>query len=338
MKYLILGVDPGITTAIAALDFDGNIVALYSRKKLGFKKLLEVIVKIGLPVIIACDVEVAPELVRKLASQFKAKIVLPERNLKVGEKQRMVEEYAKERNMYLQLPNDHERDALASAIFAFKKYRALFNKVDEYLKKIGKEELRDTVKKKLLLGEVSSLKEAVETKHEEISAKEIFVMQEEKYKQLKKKIKELKEALRKLKEEKEELKKKLKAATAPVIYDEKLKRLADKRLDTINALRTEVGKLKREIRTLVKKFEVKRKGYLIVEEIDGFDAEAAKNVVCDLVKVKGKLSKQVEKVLKDRGIKIYDGEVEVIDGIKVAKEKEDVYRKIINIIEEYRSR
>ena len=160
MKYLIVGVDPGITAAIACLDLDGNIVRIESGKKLGFNKIVELISEVGRPIIISTDVMYAPSLIKKLAEKYRSKIVIPNRNLKVGEKIKIV----KDNFENLKLENDHQRDALASAIFAFEKFKPLFEKIDKVLSKEDKEDEAELVKKKLVLGEAASIKDALKKK------------------------------------------------------------------------------------------------------------------------------------------------------------------------------
>lgn len=165
MRYIICGIDPGITSAICALDLNGNIVDVYSSKKFGLESIIEYITKIGRPVIFACDVANPPLLLKKLVAAFNARLVCPKEDMKVGEKQKIVEDTFPEDKRIINL---HMRDSCAAAIFAYRRFYDLFDKIDFVLKREGLMEKSDEIKKKLLLGEAESIKDALIEKPESI--------------------------------------------------------------------------------------------------------------------------------------------------------------------------
>jgi predicted RNase H-like nuclease (RuvC/YqgF family) len=67
--YLIVGVDPGTTKGIAALDFRGNVVGVLSGKEMGLDAVLEYLIGLGTVSVVATDVCPAPDFVLKVASR-----------------------------------------------------------------------------------------------------------------------------------------------------------------------------------------------------------------------------------------------------------------------------
>lgn len=59
-RYLIVGIDPGTTTAFAALDLDGNLLHLQSSRQMNMGDVIEALYKVGKPLIIASDVQDMP--------------------------------------------------------------------------------------------------------------------------------------------------------------------------------------------------------------------------------------------------------------------------------------
>ncbi|MFX1598110.1 MAG: DUF460 domain-containing protein [Promethearchaeota archaeon] len=134
-RNLIVGVDPGTTTGIAMLDFNGNVLTLRSTKIFSRSKIIRMISHFGTATVIATDVVPAPDFVQKLANVLKARLYLPSRVLSVAEKQEIVQQYAKEKN--LKVANSHQRDALASAIKALSRFRNMFEKIRAHIKETG---------------------------------------------------------------------------------------------------------------------------------------------------------------------------------------------------------
>ncbi len=117
-KYLIVGVDPGTTTAIAALDLDGNLVILNSSRMTSLAGVIESLYKVGKPLIIASDVQTMPYSVEKIRRAFNAVGYSPRQDINVPVKFELTSEFT--------YKNDHERDALSAAVNAFRHYRQKF--------------------------------------------------------------------------------------------------------------------------------------------------------------------------------------------------------------------
>jgi uncharacterized protein len=120
--YVIVGVDPGTTTAVAALDLGGRVVGAYSSKDMGVSQTVKHILSLGKPSVIASDVNPAPEFVSTIASQFGVRLFVPDKTLSVADK------------LDMSRPHDtqdaHQRDALAAAINAYAAYRKKLEKIE----------------------------------------------------------------------------------------------------------------------------------------------------------------------------------------------------------------
>lgn len=122
-RYLIAGVDPGTTTAVAIMDLAGNLLSIRSKKDWSASEVIEFITQHGMPVIIATDKKNPPEFVSKIKASFNAVLHSPKEDLNVEKKRELTAEY--------RVLNDHERDALAAAIDAFNNYQSKFRNIEK---------------------------------------------------------------------------------------------------------------------------------------------------------------------------------------------------------------
>ncbi|UEC43393.1 MAG: hypothetical protein METHAR1v1_1340012 [Methanothrix sp.] len=121
--YIIAGIDPGTTTGIAALNLRGELVDLVSGRALSPPDVIEWLSDRGKPLVVATDVSPAPEAVEKVKRSFSAVLYSPGGEIPSDEKIAIARGYG--------YRNDHERDALAAAASAYKKYRNKFQQVDK---------------------------------------------------------------------------------------------------------------------------------------------------------------------------------------------------------------
>jgi predicted RNase H-like nuclease (RuvC/YqgF family) len=119
--HVVVGIDPGTTTAVALLDLDGAVLDVWSTRTADTAAVIEWIIEHGRPVIVAADVEPMPETVEKIRRSFDAAGWVPEQDLPVDEKLHRTREQAYD--------NDHERDAMAAALFAFDDHADQFERV-----------------------------------------------------------------------------------------------------------------------------------------------------------------------------------------------------------------
>ncbi len=108
--YVLVGVDPGTTTAVAIVGIDGEVLDVLSTRTADTAAVIEWIVERGRPFLVAADVTPMPNTVEKLRRSFDAAGWTPETDLPVDEKQHRTREVGYD--------NDHERDAIAAALFA----------------------------------------------------------------------------------------------------------------------------------------------------------------------------------------------------------------------------
>ncbi|MFZ2470384.1 MAG: DUF460 domain-containing protein [Methanothrix sp.] len=121
--YIIVGLDPGTTTGIAALNLSGELVDLTSSRAMSSSDVIEWIAARGRSLVVATDVYPTPGSVEKVKRAFNAVLFSPGGDIPAEEKIALGKEFG--------YKNDHERDALAAAVSAFKKYRNKFLLVEK---------------------------------------------------------------------------------------------------------------------------------------------------------------------------------------------------------------
>ncbi len=141
-RYLIVGIDPGTTTAFAALDLDGNLLHLQSSRQMTMSDVIEALYKVGKPLIIASDVQDMPYTVEKIRRAFSAIAFTPKQDTSVETKVELTGPY--------QYMNDHERDALSAALDAFRHYR---HKFQNLIKRIPPGHDLDEVRARVIRGQ-----------------------------------------------------------------------------------------------------------------------------------------------------------------------------------------
>ncbi len=119
--HVIVGIDPGTTTAVALTDLDGELLDVWSSRTADTADVIEWIVEHGRPVVVAADVEPMPETVEKIRRSFDAAGWIPDRDLPIDRKLHRTREEAYE--------NDHERDAMAAALFSFDDHEDQFERI-----------------------------------------------------------------------------------------------------------------------------------------------------------------------------------------------------------------
>ena len=118
---VIVGIDPGTTTAAAVVGLDGTVHELFSSRTADTAGVTEWIIEQGRPIIVAADVEPMPETVEKFRRSFDAAGWRPTTDLPVDEKLHRTREVG--------YANDHERDALAAALYAYDDHEDQFDRI-----------------------------------------------------------------------------------------------------------------------------------------------------------------------------------------------------------------
>jgi len=107
---VFVGVDPGTTTAVALVALDGRVLDVMSTRTADTADVIEWIIERGRPVVVAADVTPMPNTVEKIRASFDAAGWEPDSDLPIDEKQHRTREEGYE--------DDHQRDAMAAALFA----------------------------------------------------------------------------------------------------------------------------------------------------------------------------------------------------------------------------
>ncbi|MFB6280426.1 MAG: DUF460 domain-containing protein [Haloferacaceae archaeon] len=118
---VIVGIDPGTTTAVAVVDLDGEPLEVHSTRTADTAAVIEWLVERGRPILVAADVTPMPETVEKFRRSFDAAGWTPTTDLPVDEKLHRTRDAAYD--------NDHERDALAAALFAYDDHEDQFDRI-----------------------------------------------------------------------------------------------------------------------------------------------------------------------------------------------------------------
>jgi len=120
-RYLIVGIDPGTTIGIAAIDLNGELVKVQSSRQMTMADVIELIWSLGKPVIVASDVVPMPFSVEKIRRAFQAVPYTPRQDIPVETKYELASKFG--------YANDHERDALTAAVEAYKYWRHKFSAI-----------------------------------------------------------------------------------------------------------------------------------------------------------------------------------------------------------------
>ncbi|MBD3398124.1 DUF460 domain-containing protein [Candidatus Micrarchaeota archaeon] len=151
--HLIVGVDPGVYTAYAALDMHGELVEAGCEKELSHEDLVRIISSLGKPSMIATDVSPAPDFVMRIASRFHVRLFVPERSLQVEEKKKIGSD----------IQNPHIRDAYAAAVKAYRNHESTLTRIEKSDTVLYK----DLIKHLVLQGHSAAEAEFILTKKEE---------------------------------------------------------------------------------------------------------------------------------------------------------------------------
>ncbi|MFZ8830240.1 MAG: DUF460 domain-containing protein [Candidatus Aenigmatarchaeota archaeon] len=139
MKSIIVGFDAGLNSAIAVLSTEGEILFIGTFRGYNKGEIVKEILKRGRPILIATDKKETPKAVKDLARTFGCRILRPKRDLSREEKEDIVKEYKEK------IEDTHQLDALASALFSFRKIRRKIELAERYLKEKNLLEYKDDV-------------------------------------------------------------------------------------------------------------------------------------------------------------------------------------------------
>jgi predicted RNase H-like nuclease (RuvC/YqgF family) len=240
--YAIVGVDPGTTTAVAVLDLNGNILGVRSKKGWNPSEVVEYILSLGRPVVIATDKSNPPEFVLKLRASFQAVLHTPKEDMSVERKRSLTSKFT--------FLNDHERDAIAAAMDAYNSYRNKLRNVEKRIPAgmdvdaVKAEIIRGTPLKDIIAGEEAKEKKDVKPSQ---SAEEIRVLKDDVAKK-DKIIRELEEENRLLKKEIKSLKDEIERLRARILSLSREEHERVRRENYIKSLQAEIAELRKELK------------------------------------------------------------------------------------------
>jgi len=139
LRSIIVGFDAGLNSALAILSINGELLHLSTFRGYDKGVIIRQILKNGRPILIASDKKETPKAVKELARTFGCRILRPRRDLSREEKEEIVKE-CKDK-----IEDDHQLDALASALFAYRRIKKKIELVERYLRERGLDEYRDSV-------------------------------------------------------------------------------------------------------------------------------------------------------------------------------------------------
>ncbi|MDY6764960.1 MAG: DUF460 domain-containing protein [Halobacteria archaeon] len=231
--YVIVGIDPGTTTASAVVDLDGEVLNVMSTRTADTPEVIKWIIERGRPIIVAADVTPMPNTVNKIRSSFDAAGWTPESDISVDDKKRITDDYEYE------YENDHQRDAIAAALFAYEEHKDQFERIS---RKIPPGIERDEV-----LARVIANEETVEAVLKDLSSDEDSEEEKEKHEP------------RELTEEEKEIKRLKKQVERLKSYVDELEEEVDEKEEEIEELKEELSdERRREAREIRKQREVRR--------------------------------------------------------------------------------
>jgi len=138
---MILGIDPGNTVGYALLTLNGRLIKSGSSRNSSLIKVANEVNPLGKIIIVGTDVTPEPTFAKNLSTLLGAKLLIPDHKLLIKEKRKLVNNFLKKNEEFIKLKNKHEKDALAAALYCYKRLRSLFTRVEGYLKDVDKEYL-----------------------------------------------------------------------------------------------------------------------------------------------------------------------------------------------------
>jgi len=295
--YVIVGVDPGTTTAVAILDLNGNLIGVKSKKGWNVSEVVEYITSVGKPVVIATDKSNPPDFVLKLKASFQAVLHTPKDDMSVEKKRNLTSKFS--------FLNDHERDAMAAALDAYNSYK---NKLRNVEKRVPAGMDVDAVKAEIIRG--TPLKdiiaceekdERVETEHK--SAEDVRVLRED-ISRKDRIIRELEEENRILKREIRELREEVERLRARIVSISREEHERVRRENYIRTLECEIAELRRQLKEKDRIIEELRRKIEVLKRFKELEFSGWRGV-----KVLRKFTRdEIERLERDFGI----GEGDVI--------------------------
>jgi hypothetical protein len=218
--HVVVGIDPGTTTAAAVVGLDGSVLDVFSTRTEDTAGVIEWLIERGRPLLVAADVTPMPETVEKFRRSFDAAGWTPETDLPVDEKLHRTRE--------VEYDNDHERDALAAALFALDDHADQFERISR--------KVPPDVDRGRVIGRVLANEESVESVLRDLTEEESDDEEESSHEE--RELTEEEKQLRRLRDRAERLSSRV----------EELEATVAEREETIEEYREELSETRREER------------------------------------------------------------------------------------------
>ncbi len=285
--FVIVGIDPGTTTAVAMVDLNGNLIDVRSKKGWSCGEVIDHITSVGKPVVVATDKSNPPDLVLKIKASFNAVLWTPKEDMSVEKKRQITSKYT-----YL---NDHERDAIAVAVSAYNSFK---NKIMNVEKRVPAGVDVDFVKAEVIRG--NSLKEILKEEEKRVGRVEkrevvttpnvnVRLIRElrEENEILRKKVKELSEEVERLRFKIVEMSKE---SYERIRKDNLVKSLQNEIRELREALKEKdrkIEELEKEVETLKRMKFLQLKGWMELKVLNKFTREEIERLENDIGLEKG---------------------------------------------------
>ena len=145
-RLLVIGIDPGTTSAYAVFDINKNLIKKDYSKEHNISRIISEVMKLGKPLLVGSDKNPPSNFVAEFATKTGSELIWPDKDLLVEEKKGLSKDFV--------YSNPHELDAISSALFVFKRLSALFTKLDIFVKENKIEALENELKEKTTEPEV----------------------------------------------------------------------------------------------------------------------------------------------------------------------------------------
>lgn len=342
---MFVGLDPGTTVGLVLVDVDGKPVKIWSKKSPKTSEIIENVISYGYPIIVSIDKKKPSKLAKKIASIFRTKLVVQEKEPTQLEKQKIIRDV-----LGWEYKNDHERDAAFSAFYAYKKYEEIIRKIKKLV--VNKEKV-GFVLKLILNGEASNVKDALklleEPKYEEekgsIKNRKIEIRDNSRtiFHSLINEINILRNILKKKDEEIKLLKKELNENRKQTNKEIKIRMVSEKeKLKKLDIIENKVSKIVKKINNIL------ATGKIPVIYLDRIDAKTT-NILSKFISLENAIIVSENEVenswlrINEREAENYLGKNEEIV-IPIEREKarfiqKEIIKKRVNMwLEEYRKR
>lgn len=115
-RPVIVGIDPGTTSAAVVLDLNGDLIGHKSTKNFSKNQIIEFIIGHGKPLLMGTDVSRTPSLIKDVSSNMGAIRCIPDDDLQSSYKEELAA------TVGLDDADTHTMDAAAAAVYAYREH------------------------------------------------------------------------------------------------------------------------------------------------------------------------------------------------------------------------